>query len=87
MTPVSVRQGIIRGNLIELTEPAGLPDGQNVSVVITATASGRKRIVLPPGEGIRTSAGGWSDDPEGLDRFLEEMRRARDADLHRRNFE
>jgi len=87
MSSVSVHQGVIRGNSIELIAPPGLPDGQQVSVVITPSAVGRQRIQLPPGEGIRSSAGGWSDDPEGLDRFLEEVRRDRDADAHRDQIE
>ena len=83
MSGISVRQGVIRGNSIELSAPAGLPDGQEVSVVITV-APARKLPKLPPGEGLRTSFGGWSDDPEGLDQFLIDMRRARDADTRAR---
>jgi len=85
MTGITLREGVIRGNLIELTEPAGLPDGQEVSVVITVAT--RKRLKLPPGEGLRTSFGGWSDDPEGLDQFLIDLRRARDADTRTRDVE
>jgi hypothetical protein len=33
---------------------------------------------LPPGEGIRRSAGGWDDDPEGLDEYLRLIRKLRD---------
>lgn len=56
--------GTIRGKTIELEDDSGLPDGQEVSVVVQPTTSVSK---LPPGEGIRQSAGGWADDPEGLD--------------------
>jgi len=35
---------------------------------------------LPPGEGIRRSAGAWADDPEGLDQYLEQLRNDRDQD-------
>lgn len=79
MSTVNIIRGVIRGNSIELSGPVGLADGEEVSVVITPTPM-KVRIKLPPGEGLRTSFGGWSDDPEGLDRFLEEMRRSRDAD-------
>jgi len=33
--------------------------------------------VLSPEEAIRKFAGGWADDPKGMDRFVEEMRRLR----------
>jgi hypothetical protein len=62
-------RGIVRGNVIELDRNPGLPDGEAVVV--------RLRPVLPPGEGIRRSAGAWADDAEGLERFLAEVRRSR----------
>lgn len=61
-------RGIIHGRTIELDQETGLPDGQEVVVTVQApTTAGRQ---LSPGEGIRRSAGGWSDDPQGLDEFL-----------------
>jgi hypothetical protein len=83
MTGTSVREGVIRGNSIDLTEPAGLPDGQKVSVVITVRPADQQSK-LPPGEGLRTAFGAWSDDQQGLDQFLVDMRRARDADTRTR---
>ena len=43
--------GIMHGKMIELQEDLGLPDGEAVKVIV--------RQVLPPGEGIRRSAGAW----------------------------
>jgi hypothetical protein len=61
--------GIVRGKTIELERDAGLPDGQEVSVVL--------RPKLPPGEGLRRAFGSWADDPDGVDRFVEETYRLR----------
>ncbi len=65
--------GIIHGKQLHLDRETGLPDGQVVSVVV--------RPVEPaaaPGEGLRRAFGGWSDDIQGLDEFLTEMRKSRD---------
>jgi hypothetical protein len=64
---VQILRGKIRGKTVELDEDPGLADGQEVEVVVR----------LPPGEGIRRSAGGWDDDPEGLDAYLEWNRQQR----------
>lgn len=61
--------GVVHGKTIELAEESGLPDGQSVSVIVSP--------LLPPGEGIRRSAGSWSDDGEELDAWLAKMRRSR----------
>lgn len=61
-------RGIVHGRTIELDQDTGLPDGQEVVVTVQAPASAGRPF--PPGEGIRRSAGGWSDDPQGLDEFL-----------------
>ncbi|HEX3654176.1 MAG TPA: hypothetical protein VHY91_25425 [Pirellulales bacterium] len=62
-----VHHGIIHGKSIQLDEDTGLPDGQAVTIIVQIPeVSGR----LPPGEGIRRSAGGWADDPAGLDEYL-----------------
>ena len=45
----TVLKGVVRGKLIELEHEPGLPDGQQVTVAL--------QPVLPPGEGIRQSAG------------------------------
>jgi hypothetical protein len=75
MAAMGMLKGIVRGNTIVLEHDVGLPEGEEVSVIVQ-----RK---LPPGEGLRRSFGAWGDDPEGVDRFVEETYRARDLD--RRN--
>jgi hypothetical protein len=65
-------RGVVHGNTIQLQDELGLPDGEAVAVTV--------RQVLPPGEGIRRSAGGWADAGEELDRWLEGIRRDRDHD-------
>ncbi len=70
--PTAVSRGIIRGNTIELEQEPGLPDGQEVTV--------RIQPVLPPGEGVRQSAGTWADAGDELDEWLEEISRSRQQD-------
>ena len=65
-------RGVVHGKTIELEGNLNLPEGQQVTVIV--------QPVLSPEEAIRQSAGGWSDDPEGLDRFLVELRRLRDLE-------
>jgi hypothetical protein len=69
--------GVIHGKTIELENDAGLPDGQQVTVTVHPVNGTQPR--LAPGEGIRRSAGGWADDPAGLDEFLESNRQQRKA--------
>ena len=64
---MNVFRGTMHGKMIELERESGLPDGEQVTVVVQPNE--RKR--LPPGEGIRRSEGGWADDTEGLDAFLD----------------
>ncbi len=66
--------GVVRGKTIELEREPGLPDGQQVKVTMEPAD---KEGALPPGEGLRRSAGAWADDAEGLDRYLEWNRRQR----------
>ena len=68
----TILKGIIHGKLIELEQESGLPDGQQVTVAL--------QPVLPPGEGIRQSAGAWADAGEELDAWLDEMQRSRQQD-------
>ena len=67
MTP-GILKGTIRGKTIELERAPGLPDGQEVSVTLSAAA--------PAGEGLRRAFGGWAGAAE-LDAFLKELRRDR----------
>ncbi len=67
---MSELRGVVHGKTIELQEALGLPDGESVAVIV--------RRVLPPGEGIRRSAGAWGDAGEELDRWLDGVYRDRD---------
>lgn len=71
-TDPEVFQGVVRGKLIELDEETGLPDGQAVSIRVLPATS--------PGDGIRRSAGAWTDGGEELDEWLAAMRRSRQAE-------
>jgi hypothetical protein len=70
--------GVVHGKTIELDDETGFPDGQQVKIIIqpvSGTEGLSKR--LPPGEGIRRSAGAWANDAEELDKYLEWNRRQR----------
>ena len=70
--PISkVLHGVVHGRIIELSEPAGVADGQKVEVVVRHSKPSR-----PWGEGIRNSAGGWADYPE-MDAIMEQIRQDR----------
>lgn len=70
MTTATVTlKGVVHGKTIELAQDPGVPDGQEVTVTVQLPAQTTEK--LPPGEGLRRSAGGWSDDIEGLDAYLE----------------
>jgi len=64
----AILKGIVHGKVIELDREPGLPDGQQVAVILQPIRAAEQR--LPPGEGIRRSAGGWADDPQGLGQYL-----------------
>jgi hypothetical protein len=67
-------QGVIHGKTINLDQEPGLPDGQQVTVTVKPVTGQEK---LPPGEGIRRSAGAWADDAEELDKYLKWNRQQR----------
>jgi hypothetical protein len=75
--------GVVHGKTVELDKDAGLPDGQRVSVLIQP----KPQLKLPPGEGLLRAFGGWSDDPQGVDGFVDEVRRLRDLDVTHREIE
>ncbi len=75
ITPTILR-GIVHGKTIELEMESGLPEGQQVTVTLEP-APGRQPTSESPLEALKRAAGGWSDDPEGLDRFLEWNRQQR----------
>jgi hypothetical protein len=68
-----VLHGVVRGKMIELREPLGVADGQEVEVVVSFSVPSR-----PWGEGIRSSAGAlandWTDEDE---RILEQIQQDR----------
>jgi hypothetical protein len=64
--------GIVHGKIIELEVDSGFPEGQPVTVLVQ-----RK---LPPGEGIRQSAGTWADGGEELDRWFQAIQENRKLD-------
>ena len=71
-TNLGTLRGVVHGKTIELENEPGLPDGQPVAVTL--------QPVLPPGEGIRRSAGAWADAGEELDEWLEGVQRSRQQD-------
>lgn len=75
-SPETILRGVVHGKTIELDVDAGLPDGQEVRVIVQPATDEDK---LLPGEGIRRSAGAWSDDPEGVDEFVEWNRKQRET--------
>jgi len=74
--------GVVHGKTIELTQDPGVPDGATVRIVMKANGSELEMTVsakagVPPwGEGIRRSAGGWSDHPE-MDAVMERIHQER----------
>jgi hypothetical protein len=74
-TPATVRRGVVHGKTIELDEETGLSDGQEVNVVVQPVGAGEQR--LPPGEGLRRAFGGWAEDAEEVDAYLEWNRQQR----------
>ena len=67
----SVIHGVVHGKTIELKESPGVPDGQEVEVVVRAIDPGR-----PWGEGILRSAGA-ATDVLGFDEAFAEIQRDR----------
>jgi hypothetical protein len=74
-TNATVYHGIVHGTTIELAEATGLPDGLEVSVTVQSAEADAER--LPPGEGLRRAFGGWAEDAEELDKYLEWNRQQR----------
>jgi hypothetical protein len=69
---MSCVKGVAHGKTIELESELGYPDGQPVVVTV--------HRLLPPGQGIRESAGAWADAGEELDAWLEAMQQSRRQD-------
>jgi len=65
----NIPNGTVHGKTIESAQDPGLPDGQAVRVTV---------LPAPAADGgLRRSFGSWSDDEQGLDRFLAETQRDR----------
>jgi hypothetical protein len=63
--------GIVRGNVIELNEPPGVPEGQEVEVYLRALERNRSS-----GDGFLRTAGALADDPY-WDDIMAEVHRER----------
>lgn len=63
--------GVVHGRTIVLSEDPGVPDGQQVQVVVSPTEPGHRW-----GEGILRSAGGWTEWPE-MDDVMEAIHQER----------
>jgi hypothetical protein len=77
----AVLTGVVHGTTIELDRSPGFSDGQQVTVILQPVPATEQR--MPPGEGIRRSAGAWADDPEGLEEYMEWNRQQRKVSWHR----
>lgn len=75
ITSSNTHKGIIRGRTIELTEEPGLPDGQEVTVVVQCITPTPEQF--PPGEGLRRAFGACADEADDLDKFLAWSRQQR----------
>jgi hypothetical protein len=73
--PAPLRRGVVHGKTIELDEETGLSDGQEVNVIVQPVGPGEQ--CLPPSEGLRRAFGGWAEDAEELDAYLEWNRQQR----------
>ncbi|MDA1231697.1 MAG: hypothetical protein O2856_13065 [Planctomycetota bacterium] len=70
--------GVIHGNIIELSENPGLPDGEEVEIQVTPR---RRR---QPGEGLRRCAGALAGDWSAMDdQILAELEQDRLNANHR----
>ena len=71
----TVTKGVVHGKTIELESDLGLPEGQEVSVVVQPMMAKNSPEAL---EALKRAAGAWEhDDPEGLEKYLEQTRRQR----------
>lgn len=73
--------GTVHGRTIELTEAPGLPDGQQVTVVLQFDGGENGSSAVPDIEAMRKrllrSFGAWKEDGEELDKYLEWNRQQR----------
>jgi hypothetical protein len=70
----AVFKGTVHGKTIELEREPGIPDGQQVTVMLRpSSSSGGISGRLSPGKGIRRWSGAWFEDAEELDRYIESV--------------
>lgn len=75
-----VIHGVVHGRTIELTEDPGVPEGQEVEVVVKSIPPKRENW----GEGLRRCAGALANEwTEEDDRILEEIYQERKLDSRR----
>lgn len=67
----TILSGVVHGNTIQLDQEVGLPEGQRVSVIVQPES---EHI---PGEGLRRAFGGWAEDADELEEYLEWNRQQR----------
>ena len=72
-------KGTVRGKTIELDGEPGFPDGQSVNVMLEPSTPAESPRTAAALEALQRAAGSWSDDIEGLDRYLEWNRQRRSA--------
>ncbi len=72
MNNATVFRGIVDGKVIELDQDLGLPEGQPVEITVHPTT-----IETTAGEGLQRAFGGWNEDADDLDEFLDWNRNQR----------
>lgn len=71
-------KGTIHGKTIELADDTGLPNGQQVAVIVHPIGGVASRTDSAALESLRRAAGAWAGDDEmGLERYLEWNRQQR----------
>ena len=71
-------RGVVHGRTIQLNGESGLPDGQEVAVALQPIDQTQEwAAAMPPGEGLRRSAGAWADDAAALSTYLKWNRQQR----------
>ena len=71
--------GVIHGNIIELSDDPGLPDGEEVEIQVTS-----KKREWRPGEGLERCAGAMADHwTEDDDQILAAIQEDRQNAVHR----
>lgn len=70
-------KGVIHGKIIELDQKPEFLDGQAVNVTVEPVSPAMPPASLQALEALRRAAGAWSDDPIGLEDYLEWNRQQR----------